>query len=795
MRRKSLLSFVVVFGLLMGSFVVAGDRARGTLGDLVQKAGTAGCITEDGTLGACQDGRGLVQSYSVTVSTDSKNAYSTAGGSSALAIFDRDVTTGELTQKAGTAGCISQTGSSGACAVGRGLNGAEDVAVSSDGLFAYVSSYSSAAVAVFDRDPGTGELTQKAGAAGCVAETVAEGCTDGKALQGANSLEISADGKQVYVASHSSSAVAILDRNTTTGELTQALAGTSGCVSDTGTSGTCADGVALSQPEGVFLSPDDKNVYVGAATSSAISIFDRDTTTGFLTQKAGTAGCISESGHAGACTVGRALSGAGQGTSVTTSSDGKNVYMTAQTSDAVSIFDRDTSTGELTQKAGLAGCISETGTGGLCTDGVALDGAMGIAVSQDGSGAYVAASNSGAVGIFDRDGSTGVLTQRAGTAGCISQTGGACVLGKALRSPFGVMISPNAKSVYVATFTSNGVAIFDREALADPTAVDDTATVNEDDPATTIDVLANDQDVTVTTTINSVTQPANGTVVITNSGADLTYEPDADYCNDGDPTDDFTYTLNEESTATVFVTVACSDDTGTAVDDSFTVNENAGVTTIDVLENDTDPEGNPEIDSVTQPTNGAVVLVDGTTVTYQPNPGYCNDGDTFDTFTYTLVGGSTATVNVTVTCTPLIQPDVKVKLFSDVTYVGDDVYSAHGKDQIRRMPVKRGKKMTYDFEIQNDGSSADTFMLRGNDNNVGYSVKFYDNEDADITKAIFKGTYSTGSLDPQESIVIHAVLRLFPDVNLNNVKSIKVTAKSGLDPAIVDRAIGQAKPK
>ena len=40
----------------------------------------------------------------------------------------------------------------------------------------------------------------------------------------------------------------------------------------------------------------------------------------------------------------------------------------------------------------------------------------------------------------------------------------------------------------------------------------------------------------------------------------LTYEPDADYCNAGDPTDTFTYTLNGGSTATVAVTVTCADD-------------------------------------------------------------------------------------------------------------------------------------------------------------------------------------------------------------------------------------------
>jgi hypothetical protein len=75
----------------------------------------------------------------------------------------------------------------------------------------------------------------------------------------------------------------------------------------------------------------------------------------------------------------------------------------------------------------------------------------------------------------------------------------------------------------------------------DPVAVDDTKTVVEDDLATTIDVLANDTDVDGgTKTIESVTQPANGTVAITNNGSDLTYTPDADYCNENGQPDTFT---------------------------------------------------------------------------------------------------------------------------------------------------------------------------------------------------------------------------------------------------------------
>lgn len=60
--------------------------------------------------------------------------------------------TGDLTQPAGAAGCVSEDGS-GPCADGHGLNGAVSVAVSPDGKSVYLASNSSAAVARFIRAP------------------------------------------------------------------------------------------------------------------------------------------------------------------------------------------------------------------------------------------------------------------------------------------------------------------------------------------------------------------------------------------------------------------------------------------------------------------------------------------------------------------------------------------------------------------------------------------------------------------------------------------------------------------
>ena len=190
-----------------------------------------------------------------------------------------------------------------------------------------------------------------------------------------------------------------------------------------------------------------------------------------------------------------------------------------------------------------------------------------------------------------------------------------------------------------------------------PVAVNDTATVQEDSGATAIDVLANDTDIDgEPKQVESVTQPANGTVVITGGGTGPTYDPSANYCNEppGTTPDTFTYILNGGSTATVSVIVECVDDPPVAVNDTKTVEEDWGATAIDVLANDTDIDGGPkQVESVTQPANGTVVITGGGTgLTYDPSANYCNEppGTTPDTFTYTLNGGSTATVSVIVEC-------------------------------------------------------------------------------------------------------------------------------------------------
>ncbi len=144
---------------------------------------------------------------------------------------------------------------------------------------------------------------------------------------------------------------------------------------------------------------------------------------------------------------------------VAASPDGKSVYVTSLLGDAIVRFDRDTTTGALTPQ----GCIADAGISG-CGVGVTqqgLDAATGVAVSPDGKSVYVASQADDAIVRFDRDTTTGALTG----AGCIQDVGKAdCGTNtQGLHSAYGVAVNPDNKSVYVASAQDNAIVRFDRD--------------------------------------------------------------------------------------------------------------------------------------------------------------------------------------------------------------------------------------------------------------------------------------------------------------------------------------------
>jgi large repetitive protein len=162
-------------------------------------------------------------------------------------------------------------------------------------------------------------------------------------------------------------------------------------------------------------------------------------------------------------------------------------------------------------------------------------------------------------------------------------------------------------------------------------------------------VLANDFDADGDTlTIQSFTQGLHGTV--TCAGTDCTYTPNAGYSGP----DSFTYTASDghggTDVATVAVTVSSANDPPVADDDALmTAEDTPGQ--VNVLDGDTDPNGDPLTVSTLTPSagHGTVSCTAAGVCTYTPDANYFGP----DSFTYTVSDGhggtDTGTVNVTVT--------------------------------------------------------------------------------------------------------------------------------------------------
>ena len=434
-------------------------------------------MTESGLAGECQDGRGLVGPRAIALSPDGENAYVADEAWDSVATLARDGGSGALSPISTPSGCLSMTPNYDVCGEGRALGGARDVVVSPDGKNVYVAAPKEDAVAVLDRDAGDGHLTQSSADDGCVSADGSGECGEGNALDEPTSVAVSPDGKNVYVASKGpGGGIAIFERDPETGDLSQDP-GTAGCVSDA-TAG-CVKGLnQMSGIETVEVSPDGETLYGLSPSSDTITLFTRDTETGELTPVPAPDGCI-VSKPAEGCTV---ATGLGDPRAIAFA--GGNAYVASERRDAILVFDRDATSGKLTQKPGTAGCVSNTGlsdpmqngTAGECVNGVAMDGISSVAVLADGSELYATTKEAAGVVVFERA-ADGTIAQLSGTAGCTTETGledpnlpwteGTCADGRALLQANGVVASGDSRNVYTSA-RLGGVAGFDVVAPSAP---------------------------------------------------------------------------------------------------------------------------------------------------------------------------------------------------------------------------------------------------------------------------------------------------------------------------------------
>lgn len=464
---------------MLGALLWLPSGADAAAGSLTQLPGDAGCAAESADLDGdgtpdCADGRGLDRPASIATSPDGTSVYVASLTSDAVVALSRDPQSGELAPLPGQQTCVANGGAD--CEQGKALDGARSVAVGPDGLSVYVTAIDDDAVAVFARDPGTGKLTQLPGLAGCIAEDVdvdddgTPDCRPGRALDEPIAIDVSPDGEFAYVVAQGSGAVSVFDRNPDTGALQQ-LAGQDGCIADNADldgDGTLDCGQGRSLGTGTDLVVADLNVYVASNWSNGVAVLIRDPQMGTLDQLGGLGGCVSETG-APNCRVGRGL---GDAKTMALSPDGRSLYVTSLTTNAVSIFERAQQNGVLAQSQDPEGCVAYDDPSCEQARAMILPGA--VAVSPDGASVYVTSRVHSSVAAFDRDQDTGALDQLAGTEGCAGEPydppgnppaypDPGCAPARALTLPSDVAVSSDDRSVYVTSEVDDAIAAFDRE--------------------------------------------------------------------------------------------------------------------------------------------------------------------------------------------------------------------------------------------------------------------------------------------------------------------------------------------
>jgi len=441
-----------------------GQQQATKRGTLSQLPGKAGCLT-GGSKGAksCAKARALagpgpvLGSRAIAVSPDGKNVYVASSKSNAIAIFQRSKATGALTQASGSGGCIAAKGAEG-CATAIGLDGPNSVAVSPDGKNVYATSRGGNSIVSFRRNPKNGALAQlPPTSAGCYSALPVPGCASGRGLLGADVVVVSPDGKNVYVGAFLGNAVAAFTRLTESGGALEQKAGSAGCIAEAGAEG-CAPGIALGAVEGLAVSRDGRAVYTGSPASNAVAALVRDPETGTLSQATDGTGCIAAPALAG-CTTGVALEAAD---AVATSPGNDVVYVTSLLSNSVTVFQPATSSAGLAQKEGPAGCTLWLKAAG-CGFAQAMSGTEGLAVSPDGASLYVVAFSSSAIDVFDRNRETGTVLQKPNKAGCLAvKKEAVCTPARAMAGVASVAVSPDNRNVYTTSFLSNAVDVFRR---------------------------------------------------------------------------------------------------------------------------------------------------------------------------------------------------------------------------------------------------------------------------------------------------------------------------------------------
>ena len=134
------------------------------------------------------------------------------------------------------------------------------------------------------------------------------------------------------------------------------------------------------------------------------------------------------------------------------------------------------------------------------------------------------------------------------------------------------------------------------------------------------------------------------------------------------------------------------------------------------------------------------------------------------------------------------QPDLMVKLASegDGSYQGGGIFETTAVSQSRSQAAFQGTPAVYQILLKNAGDATDSFVVRGNGGDTGFTVRYLDEGGVDRSAALSGSGYATATLAPGQSLLLQ--LQVTP-VSVNPGVSYRVTvsAASATEPARIDQ--------
>ena len=487
--------------LLTALFVAPATAGAATAGGLKQLTNSKGCIVDETPVPAgCVDVRGMAGVSDVVSSPGGSNIYVSSNAKDAIVAFGRDQTTGELTQKASSTGCITSDAATAGpppggdgCNLIPNVNALESVtaiAMSPDGDNVYAVT-NTGFLTVLDRDD-TGTLSFNQLYSGIAAGV-------------ASAVTVSPDGGSVYVGGPFYSGIVVQMRRITAAGPTHGQVSFILCW---GNGGGCQTAQNFGAPSDLAVTPDNRELLIASSANNTLHGWNRSTADPAapnLTPATAASRCVSNTTFGGTC---QARSGMNEVRTLALADSGTKVYVGSAQS--LTTVTRNATSNELAPDT-TGNCFGYPGSGFTgCTDMPqnfsSFYQARSIVATPDGKNLYFGTeSTNAAIYAFTRGGGSLSLTPT--PLGCtITVGGGGCTTFRQGNRIQAMAAPANNRHVYAAG--NNRLFTF---ALDRPPVCQNVSAGTVNTAAVTVTLNCSDPDGDALT-YEKVTDPGRGTL-------------------------------------------------------------------------------------------------------------------------------------------------------------------------------------------------------------------------------------------------------------------------------------------